>query len=69
AEARAMMPGAAFYNLYGPTEAAVEITYQRVDAVDESATSVPIGLPFWNSTAHVLDSRLRPVPPGIPGEL
>ncbi len=28
-----------------------------------------IGLPFWNTRAHVLDSALRPVPHGRPGEL
>ncbi|MFT4128104.1 MAG: amino acid adenylation domain-containing protein, partial [Gordonia sp. (in: high G+C Gram-positive bacteria)] len=69
AQTRTALPHARFYNLYGPTEAAVEITYQRVDAIDENAPSVPIGVPLPNSTAYVLDARLRPVPPGIPGEL
>ena len=28
-----------------------------------------MGVPVWNSAACVLDERLRPVPPGMPGEL
>ncbi|MFI5777056.1 amino acid adenylation domain-containing protein [Nocardia sp. NPDC051570] len=57
----------AVHNLYGPTEAAVSITSWRADKA--GLRSVPIGLPQWNSRVYVLDSRLRPVPPGVPGEL
>ncbi|GED99905.1 hypothetical protein nbrc107696_03520 [Gordonia spumicola] len=66
AHTRAAVPDAVLYNLYGPTEAAVEITYQRLDDVDDV---VPIGVPVWNSTAYVLDGRLHPVAEGVPGEL
>ncbi|MFE3542443.1 amino acid adenylation domain-containing protein [Nocardia sp. NPDC059177] len=58
---------AALHNLYGPTEAAVSITDHRVTTADR--TTVPIGAPEWNSHAYVLDSRLRPVPVGVTGEL
>ncbi|MTD55767.1 condensation domain-containing protein [Amycolatopsis pithecellobii] len=51
------------HNLYGPTEAAVDVTHWTV--TDE----VAIGRPVWNTEVHVLDRLLRPVPPGIPGEL
>ncbi|MGW4773422.1 amino acid adenylation domain-containing protein, partial [Nocardia sp. NPDC004278] len=57
---------AALHNLYGPTEAAVSITYREITADDEL---VPIGEPEWNSQVYVLDSRLHPVPIGVPGEL
>ncbi|MYR08758.1 amino acid adenylation domain-containing protein [Gordonia sp. SID5947] len=69
AQTRARLPGADLFNLYGPTEAAVEITYQHVDTVDEDDSTTPIGVPVWNSTSHVLDGRLRPVPAGVAGEL
>ncbi|WP_280364175.1 non-ribosomal peptide synthetase, partial [Nocardia wallacei] len=59
--------GARVHNLYGPTEAAVSVTYWQARGADR--TSVPIGLPQWNTQAFVLDGRLRPVPAGVPGEL
>ncbi|MGV9639591.1 amino acid adenylation domain-containing protein, partial [Nocardia rhamnosiphila] len=59
--------GAAVHNLYGPTEAAVSITYWQ--ATGQETNSVPIGVPQWNSRVYVLDSRLRPVPAGVTGEL
>ncbi|WP_417629251.1 amino acid adenylation domain-containing protein [Nocardia lasii] len=58
---------AALFNLYGPTEAAVSITNHPVTDADQ--VSVSIGAPEWNSRVYVLDSRLRPVPDGVSGEL
>ncbi|NUS43575.1 MAG: amino acid adenylation domain-containing protein, partial [Mycobacteriaceae bacterium] len=58
---------AGVYNLYGPTEAAVSVTHWQAGPDDTSV--VPIGRPEWNCQVYVLDSRLRPVPPGTPGEL
>ncbi|WP_334025232.1 amino acid adenylation domain-containing protein [Nocardia terpenica] len=55
------------HNLYGPTEAAVSVTYWP--AREEDRSSVPIGLPQWNTRVYVLDGRLQPVPAGVPGEL
>ncbi len=56
----------ALHNLYGPTEAAVDVTYWPCPP---DPASVPIGSPVWNTQTYVLDSRLRPVPPGVVGEL
>ncbi|NUP15830.1 MAG: amino acid adenylation domain-containing protein, partial [Streptomyces sp.] len=64
------LPGTELHNLYGPTEAAVDVTaWPCVDGTRSAAGSVPIGRPVWNTRTLVLDAALRPVPPGVPGEL
>nr|WP_296777847.1 non-ribosomal peptide synthetase [Rhodococcus sp. (in: high G+C Gram-positive bacteria)] len=64
----ARVSDARVHNLYGPTEAAVSITYADVTNT-AAGTAVTIGRPEWNSAVYVLDSRLNPVPVGVPGEL
>jgi amino acid adenylation domain-containing protein/non-ribosomal peptide synthase protein (TIGR01720 family) len=62
---RALFPEAAVWNHYGPTEATVNVSVTRVDGAER----VTIGRPVGNARAYVLDGRMRPVPPGVPGEL
>ncbi|MEN0138514.1 MAG: amino acid adenylation domain-containing protein [Rhodococcus sp. (in: high G+C Gram-positive bacteria)] len=62
----ARCPGTVLYNEYGPTETAVAVTRTVVGSVD---ATVPIGVPQHDVGALVLDSRLHPVPAGVPGEL
>jgi amino acid adenylation domain-containing protein/non-ribosomal peptide synthase protein (TIGR01720 family) len=72
AEHYASLVNAPLHNLYGPTEAAVDVTYKPAAAVDagtELASSVPIGIPVWNTQLRVLDAALRAVPVGVAGEL
>ncbi|MGW1129324.1 amino acid adenylation domain-containing protein [Streptomyces sp. NPDC002526] len=58
------------HNLYGPTEATIDATAHRVPATpDTPYETVPIGGPVDTMRAYVLDHRLRPVPPGVTGEL
>ncbi|WP_281893155.1 non-ribosomal peptide synthetase [Phytohabitans aurantiacus] len=54
-------------NVYGPTETAVFATMS--EPYQDGAGVSPIGRPFTATTVRVLDGRLRPVPPGAPGEL
>ncbi|MGA9312752.1 MAG: amino acid adenylation domain-containing protein, partial [Pseudonocardiaceae bacterium] len=53
-------------NLYGPTETTIWSTAARLDGRPGAPT---IGRPIWNTQAYVLDTGLRPVPVGVPGEL
>ncbi|HKS46210.1 MAG TPA: non-ribosomal peptide synthase/polyketide synthase [Amycolatopsis sp.] len=56
-------------NAYGPTEATVCVTMSDELAATPELTGVPIGRPLWNVRAYVLDAVLRPVAPGVAGEL
>ncbi|MEU1041035.1 amino acid adenylation domain-containing protein [Streptomyces sp. NPDC005907] len=61
-----LLPGCTANNVYGPTEASVEVTaWQHLPG----AGRVPIGTPIWNTQVYVLDAALRPVAPGVTGEL
>ena len=53
-------------NVYGPTETTIWSTAAEIPADPQRIT---IGGPIANTTLHVLDDRLRPVPVGVPGEL
>ncbi|MBB5083638.1 non-ribosomal peptide synthetase [Nonomuraea endophytica] len=53
-------------NVYGPTEATIAATCADTARGDDVTT---IGRPLPGYTVHLLDADLRPVPPGVPGEL
>jgi amino acid adenylation domain-containing protein len=54
-------------NHYGPTESTVVTTRSVVASTGSSAP--PIGRPIANLAVRLLDRELRPVPPGVAGEL
>ncbi|WP_051898658.1 non-ribosomal peptide synthetase [Sciscionella sediminilitoris] len=64
---RAAAPGARLANIYGPTEACVYASAWFDDG--NPSGHAPIGRPVSGAHAYVLDRGLRPVPPGVPGEL
>ncbi|WBQ08460.1 non-ribosomal peptide synthetase [Kribbella sp. CA-293567] len=57
---RIAAPQAELHNFYGSTEVTGDGT---------TAKNTSIGVPVANTTAHVLDAWLRPVPVGVAGEL
>jgi amino acid adenylation domain-containing protein len=54
------------WNLYGPTETTI---YSGGDAVGPSPARIEIGSVIAGTQLYVLDPRLRPVPPGVIGEV
>jgi amino acid adenylation domain-containing protein len=58
--------GGRVWNMYGPTETTV---WSSVTEVTRGAARMTIGPPIANTRFYVLDARLQPVPPGVPGEL
>ncbi|GAA5207395.1 amino acid adenylation domain-containing protein [Streptomyces thinghirensis] len=62
-------PGLTVVNAYGPTENSIASTCHVIPRDVPEDAVIPIGRPIAQSTAHVLDAHLRPVPPGVVGEL
>ncbi len=56
------------HNFYGPTETVLNCTRYKVEG-KQGARIVPIGTPKINTTIHLLDDALQPVPVGVIGEI
>ena len=59
--------GRRMVNSYGPTESTVVATWS--DPLTAGTGTPPIGFPAAATRVYVLDAALRPVPPGVIGEL
>ncbi|MET0621401.1 MAG: amino acid adenylation domain-containing protein, partial [Pyrinomonadaceae bacterium] len=60
---------ARLYNEYGPTEATVWSSVAECGAAEAARDAVPIGRAIPRARLYLLDSRMRPVPVGVSGEL
>ncbi|HVR07787.1 MAG TPA: amino acid adenylation domain-containing protein, partial [Thermoanaerobaculia bacterium] len=63
------LPGTRFANIYGPTENTVYTAWCPLSGPQDVGAAVAIGRPIDNTSLHLLDRRLEPVPIGIGGEL
>ncbi|HET7460811.1 MAG TPA: amino acid adenylation domain-containing protein [Longimicrobium sp.] len=68
ARVRERFPRLRLINGYGPTENTTFTCCHTVPAGWDGGP-VPIGTPISNTRVYVVDDALRPVPPGVPGEL
>nr|ACJ60988.1 TEG5 [uncultured soil bacterium] len=66
---REACPRARIRHLYGPTETTLCATWQLLEPGDVVGPELPIGRPLPGRQAHVLDASLRPVTPGVIGDL
>ncbi|MFI9050850.1 amino acid adenylation domain-containing protein [Streptomyces sp. NPDC053427] len=71
AKAVEQLPGVRMINGYGPTEGTVFTSLYVVNGhgAAPQAGPLPIGTPIAGTRVYVLDPALRPVAPGVPGEL
>ncbi|HEY6186087.1 MAG TPA: amino acid adenylation domain-containing protein [Pyrinomonadaceae bacterium] len=65
----AKLPHCAIDYEYGPTEAQLSTRWRLEGLADEQSSLPSIGSPYANAQVFILDSRLKPVPEGIAGEL
>jgi amino acid adenylation domain-containing protein len=61
--------GPKLVNMYGITETTVHVTYRPLSAADAGGDVSPIGRPILDLQLYLLDAHLKPVAPGVPGEL
>jgi amino acid adenylation domain-containing protein len=63
---RLLKRGRELWNLYGPTETTI---WSSIYKVDQTGTTVPIGIPIANTNIYILDSTLQLMPSGSIGEI
>lgn len=62
-------PPERFLNVYGPTECTTFASWHLVEELAADATMIPIGRSISNTSLHILDDSLQPLPVGSAGEL
>ncbi|MFG2500631.1 amino acid adenylation domain-containing protein [Streptomyces sp. NPDC048441] len=64
-------PATVIVNHYGPTETTVGCVAERVQpsGLGDFLRRPVLGTPIANTTVHILDEKLRPVAPGVIGEI
>jgi amino acid adenylation domain-containing protein len=66
---RAAYPDVKLINMYGITETTVHVTFKEIGERELQQDVSNIGRPIPTTTTYVLDSRLRLLPVGVPGEM
>lgn len=66
---RAAAPGLDIVNIYGPVEATAYATAYSIPAGPLPDEAIPVGRAVDHTEVVILDALLRPVPPGMVGEI
>jgi acyl carrier protein len=67
--ALAALPGCRLVHAYGPTETTTFATCHWAAPEDAVRPTLTLGRPIARTGVWLLDGRLEPVPPGMPGEM
>ncbi|RYP16125.1 hypothetical protein DL765_005326 [Monosporascus sp. GIB2] len=72
--ARLGLPQLRVHNSYGPAEISIashkmEIDYRDKKLHEDTGGPIPCGYSLPNYATYILDDQLRPLPPGMPGEV
>ena len=62
-------PDITLINMYGITETTVHVTFKEITHRDTHEEVSNIGVPIPTTTTYVMDSNLRLLPVGVPGEV
>ncbi|MFI1160781.1 amino acid adenylation domain-containing protein [Streptomyces sioyaensis] len=62
-------PAMVLENQYGPTETHVVLAHQLSGAAEDHPPLPPVGTPISGTAVSLLDDRMRPVPPGVKGQI
>ena len=57
------------YNEYGPSETTSQSTLFKVPYPGANQRTIDVGYPLPNNSAYIVNSKLRPVPVGVSGEV
>ena len=60
---------ATLYNTWSPSELVVQTAIAKIEPPRDSTTSLPIGFPMANCHHYVLDTKMRPLPRCLVGEI
>ena len=66
---REACPHLRVWHTYGPTETTLCATWKAIEPGDHVGPTLPIGRPLPGRRLYVLDVFLRPLPPGVAGDL
>ncbi|MFI6924025.1 amino acid adenylation domain-containing protein [Nonomuraea spiralis] len=66
---RRACPWLRVWHTYGPTETTLCATWKAIEPGDRLSPTLPIGRPMPGRRLYVLDVFLRPLPPGVAGDL
>lgn len=64
-----LYPDVLFVNMYGITETTVHVTIKKLSNEEIWENSSSVGVPIPGMSAYILDSKKRPLPVGVYGEL